>query len=141
MIADSTNSVTAARPTSTHAQTVTACATALVAVVLIATVTFSWFYVSTIDERVSDDAPSAVTQWLCLPYTDFVLDQHRAGLTSEQIAAALGVSEYGDRGQLGVTTPDPEITAPRLDSTDSCGLPFEILAAVDQLTPAGAPSP
>lgn len=139
MIPESTKAQPTSRPKSTLAQTVTATLTAVLLVVFLVAMATGWALLSAFERTVAgqDDAPSAVTQWLCLPYTDFVLDQNGAGLTPEQIAAVLKVSEYGERGQLGVTTPDAAITEPSIDSPEACGYPFEILDAAGLL---GAPS-
>lgn len=130
----------ARRPKSSIAQSVTAWATGILAVVLLWIAVVAGALLSDVGESLDDlsatssDAPSAVSQWLCLPYTEFVLNQHRAGLTTEQIAATLEVSEYSRRGQPGVTAPVADIVEPRLDSMDACGLPYEIINA-SGLTP------
>ena len=133
MTTDSTDALPARRPKSSLAQTVTAWATGILALCLI-WIMIVLFEVGESLTAVSSDAPAAVSQWLCLPYTEFVLNQHRAGLTAEQIAATLEVSEYTRSGQPGVTAPVADIVEPRLDSMDACGLPYEIINA-SGLTP------
>lgn len=145
MITDSTESEPTSRPRSTLAQTATALLTGVLVVVFVGALATGWSLVSglssSLDRTVAADTPSYVTQWLCLPYTEFVLDQGRAGLTPKQIADVLKVSEYGDRGQLGVMTPEAEITEPSIDSPEACGYPFEILDAAGLLAPSGPPNP
>lgn len=143
MTPDSTESTSTGRPKSSLAQTVTAWATAAVAVALGGLVVAGGALLTAAENSLNhfsetSTASSAVTQWLCLPYTQFVLEQHRAGLTPEQIAGALEVSEYKRGGQLGVSAPVTDIDGPRLDSTDACGLPFEI---IDAVAPAPTPVP
>jgi len=116
-----------ARPKSTIAQIVTAVAAVAVSVFL---VIGSYVIVEIVDRPVTlTSVPSAAKQWVCLPYTEYVLDQHRAGLTPEQIQATLEVSEPDRGSQPGVTAPTVDIDEPRLDSIDACGLPSEIIAA------------
>ena len=115
-----------ARPKSTVAQIVTAVTTVAVAVLLVA----GYFIFARVwEESFQLTVPSAAKQWACLPYTEYVLDQHRAGLTPEQIQATLVVSELDRGSQPGVTTPTVDIDEPRLDSIDACGLPAEIINA------------
>ena len=131
------------RPKSTQAQIITAWLAAGIAAFLVLSAVVSLYVVSFIgqgiDNAMSDfdtsDSPSAVSQWLCLPYAEFVLEQHRAGLTTDEIAAVLEVSEYGRNVQGGVTQPKPEFDEPRLDSPEACGLPYEIIDAAGE-TPA-----
>ncbi|OUS97359.1 hypothetical protein [Rhodococcus sp. NCIMB 12038] len=143
MTLDSNEFVSIARPKSSRAQIVTAWIAASLAVLLALFAAVTWFILSAFgnsldnafDDFEESSAPSAVTQWLCLPYTQFVLEQHRAGLTPEQIMAVLEVSEYKRGGQLGVTPSVAEINEPRLDSPEACGLPFEIINAADNAGP------
>lgn len=120
------------RPKSSVAQIVTAVMIAIVAAIAVALGGVTVAAIKALDHIGSSStasAPSAVRQWLCLPYMDFVLDQHRAGLSSDQIRAVLEVSEYDRGSQPGVTQPVADITAPRLDSMEACGFPFEIIDA------------
>lgn len=145
MTLDSNESVPITRPKSSRAQIVTAWIAASLAVFLVLSAVVTGLVLSALgngldnaldDFEAASSSPSAVTQWLCLPYAEFVLEQHRAGLTPEQITAVLEVSEYKREGvQLGVTPSVPEINEPRLDSSDACGFPFEIISA------AGNPAP
>lgn len=135
-------STTTTRPKSTRAQTATAILTSVLLLVVVGALAAGWSLLSSVDRMAAQDAPSAVTQWLCLPYTDFVLDQSRAGLTPTQITDALQVSEYRAGGQPGVTAREADITAPRLDSPEACGYPFEIVDAAGLSgVPSGPPSP
>ncbi|APE12531.1 hypothetical protein BO226_24515 (plasmid) [Rhodococcus sp. 2G] len=121
---------TTVRPKSTNAQIITAAAALASALILGSAAVWFVKWNAAVAESFTDlSGPSAVTQWVCLPYTEFVLDQHRAGLTPDQITAALEVSEYSRTGQLGVTQPLADINEPRIDSTDACGLPHEIITA------------
>lgn len=116
-----------ARPKSTVAQIVAAVAAVAVVIFL---VIGSYVFVEIVDQSITvTSVPSAAKQWVCLPYTEYVLEQHRAGLTPEQIQATLVVSELDRGSQPGVTTPTVDIDEPRLDSIDACGLPSEIIAA------------
>lgn len=117
----------AIRPKSTIAQIVTAVTAVGIAVFLVA----GYFVFAKIWEESFEvtTGPSAIKQWACLPYTEYVLDQHRAGLTPEQIRATLEVVELDRGSQPGVTTPTVNIDEPRLDSIDACGLPAEIINA------------
>jgi len=115
----------ATRPKSTIAQIITAVAAVTGVVLLVlAGVVFAQ-----IAEQSAVTVPSAVKQWACLPYTEYVLDQHRAGLTPEQIRATLDVVELDRGSQPGVTPATVNIDEPRLDSIDTCGLPAEIIDA------------
>ncbi|NLU65630.1 hypothetical protein HCA61_25710 [Rhodococcus sp. HNM0563] len=117
-------------PKSPIAQIITAIsATASTVILLVAAVWFFMWNAAVAESFTELSAPSAVTQWVCLPYTEFVLDQHRAGLTPEQIAAALEVSEYNRDGQPGDSAPVADIHEPRIDSADTCGLPQDIIDA------------
>lgn len=142
MTPDSIESTSTGRPKSSIAQTVTAVATATLAVAIVGLIAVGGVILDAVGndfdnalDEIETSSPSAMTQWLCLPYTQFVLEQHRAGLTPDQITAALEVSEYDRGGQPGVTAPVADIAEPRLDSTDVCGLPFEIIDAVAPPTP------
>lgn len=119
----------APRPKSTLAQIVTASAATLTALLLVVSAVVGVKLMDQLGRTTGDiSLPSAATQWVCLPYATFVLEQHRAGLTPKQIAAVLEVSEFDRRGQGGVTRPEVRIEEPRLDSIEACGLPFEIIA-------------
>lgn len=117
------------RPKSSISQIATTVLIGLIGLFLLASAAVTIKAIDKIAQDTSMDTPSAVSQWLCLPYAQFVLDQHRAGLTAEQISAVLEVSEYNRDGQGGVTLPTADITEPRLDSMDACGFPFEIINA------------
>lgn len=140
MASISNTSPSNARPKSTQAQIITAWLLTGIAAFLVLSAVVSLYVMSFIGKGVDNalsefdasDSPSAVSQWLCLPYAEFVLEQHRAGLTTDEIAAVLEVSEYGRNIQGGVTQPKPEFDEPRLDSPEACGLPFEIINAAGE---------
>lgn len=135
MTPDPTESAPGHPPNSSPAQAVTTGTAAVLAVALVGLGVAGAASIDALGNRIDSvtatSSPSALREWLCLPYTQFVLEQHRAGLTSHQIAAALEASEYGRVGQRGATAPVANFVEPRLDSMVACGFPSEVIEATN----------
>ena len=126
-----------AKPTATLSQKITAGAAVFAAIGAAVAAGVGIYAVQTVHDTADSvfeaarvkEGPSFVKQGLCLPYTEFVLNQHRAGLSPAQISATLDAAIY-DRGvQGGVNAPKPKVNEPLINSLDACGLPHEIIEA------------
>lgn len=114
----------ATKPVSTLAQKVTAGAAVAIALLIV----FGGFLIGAmvfaaaegVDRTISNltdvDDPRVVRQAICLPYSDFVLRQHQAGLSTSQIQGVLDYAGHDGEGSA-------------VDNSDVCGSPQFILDA------------
>ncbi|MEU4345343.1 hypothetical protein AB0H00_29515 [Nocardia sp. NPDC023852] len=112
------------RPKGSLAQWLTALTAVVALVVLVAATVLTLDYLHRIvqwyDVRHPGGPPTVATfQEHCIDYTRYVLDQHRAGLTLEQIQATLDKAAH--------VSDQFNAQGRRLDHPQACGTPEEIL--------------
>lgn len=95
------------RPKSSLAQVVTAVAAVLVPVVLVGAALLAVGAAQSTDT--ARQVTVATVQAYCLDYTEYVLEQYRAGLTVDQIDATLSLAAQAGGQAQGLRLDDPQV--------------------------------